>query len=177
MGVTGRVDDDERNAFARSGLDAINQFAFTVALETFQPDSVGTGTRFHRSMDVGQRGATVDDGLPGAKKVQIGPMQNQDSRLGGLGPIFPFAACLLHHVCKFAVNGYNLSSSLYSSLRQFGQDSLQISLLPFAEPGLPKVPFAAKNDGVRQAAGSVAQLGQNSHQAGTADQKRITNGR
>ena len=76
VGIGAGIDDDAGIGLARR-LDAIDQRALVIALGEldFYPQAVGLGAA--SLLDVGERLASVDFGLPLAQHVEVGPVEHQ----------------------------------------------------------------------------------------------------
>lgn len=109
--VAAGIDDDEADPLLAGGLNTVDQFAFVIALKAFQPYAAGAGPRFHRGMNVSQRGTSINLWLARAKEVQIRPVEYQNSGIM-ICVASGFVVCLLRHDRKFAANGSSLSSLL-----------------------------------------------------------------
>src|SRR5690606_27904377 len=73
-----RIDDDEIRAVLTRRMDAVQQFAFVVALEMAALCAMFRGDTLKMRIDVGQCFMPVDFGLSGAKQIEIGTMQHKD---------------------------------------------------------------------------------------------------
>jgi hypothetical protein len=82
MCIRSRVDQDEVGLLVPRGLNAIDERAFVIALKR---DEIGPGIRRavdQRLIDLRQRHAAINLRFPGAEKVEVGAVQNQQSRHG-----------------------------------------------------------------------------------------------
>lgn len=111
MCVAGGIDDDEADLLLAGRLNTVDQLTFVVALEAFQAHATDAGPRFHRGMNVSERGMPVNPRLARAKQVEVGSVKYQNSR-ALIGAAGGFVVCLLRHDRKFAANDRSLSSLL-----------------------------------------------------------------
>ena len=78
MRVRARVDDGRRRPLLAGAVDAADQLALAVALETFDADAEGCAERGDVPLDVGQRGMPVNLRLARAEQIEIGAVEQQD---------------------------------------------------------------------------------------------------
>jgi len=71
------IDQDEIDAFAARGMDALDQFVLGVGLQMQQMMSAISGTLLQILIDLRQRHCAVDARLAGAEHVQIRPVEDQ----------------------------------------------------------------------------------------------------
>lgn len=92
VAVSSGIDNDKADPLIVRTLNPIHQFAFMVALESFELQPRDPCSGFHFLVDVGQRRLAVDIGFARAKQVQVGAMQNQNPCLAACA--FPSSAGL-----------------------------------------------------------------------------------
>src|SRR5882724_5674736 len=73
------IEDHERNAVLLGGLNLRNQLVLRIALEGCQGMALGEGEPAELELDALQTGGTVYLGFPGAEKIQVRTVQQQDS--------------------------------------------------------------------------------------------------
>ncbi len=81
VGECGGIDDDEGDVFRAGGVDAIDQFVFSVALETTQSVRPQLLSQFRTAaFDVSQGGSAINGGFASTQQVKIGAIQQQQFR-------------------------------------------------------------------------------------------------
>lgn len=145
------IDDDVLGAIAPGFLNSVDQRAFVIALKDGQRGTPFSRHLFETLIDVGQGKPAVDLGLACSEQVEIGAVQNQNA----LRHYGNFVKTERLFTLKRSVCPLNAMESARSELGQIGVQIVGIDL-PEDVPKL--VGVCAENDGVRQAAMSVAQL-------------------
>ena len=79
MGVGRRIDDDRAHALFASGMNTLDQRPFMIALKSIEFDAGRFGQASQPDIDVSQRDSTVMFRFPGAKQIQIWPVNHKDS--------------------------------------------------------------------------------------------------
>src|SRR6201991_2093905 len=82
MGVRSGVDQDEIGLLVPRGMDAIDEPAFMIALKRREFDAGVRRAVRQRLIDLRQGHTAINLRFPGAEKVEVGAVQNQQSRHG-----------------------------------------------------------------------------------------------